>query len=318
MTENLVTNGVAKDSPDLDVTGADRAPSVADQLNDSAVASVRALEEPAPPDARDPARDPEAEGRPDADDAGGAGNGFNASNGRAAADVAAAHGGGGPDGEGWADGGDPVNGRDLVNGHDPENGGDPVNGRDPDEVGSGTLGDDEPDEPVSGKSAGTRRAPSHEQLVAEGDAAGDYLERLLDILDFDGDIDLDVEGERAAVSIVGDSTDIDKLVGERGEVLEALQELTRLAATTETGQRSRLMLDIGGYRAKRRTELSALGSLTAREVLDSGEPVRLAPMNPFERKVVHDAVAGVDGVSSSSEGEEPRRRVIVSPGTSTA
>ncbi len=318
MTENLVTNGVAKDSPDLDVTGADRAPSVADQLNDSAVASVRALEEPAPPDARDPARDPEAEGRPDVDDAGGAGNGFNAGNGRAAADVAAAHGGGGPDGEGWADGGDPVNGRDPVNGHDPENGGDPVNGRDPDEVGSGTLGDDEPDEPVSGKSAGTRRAPSHEQLVAEGDAAGDYLERLLDILDFDGDIDLDVEGERAAVSIVGDSTDIDKLVGERGEVLEALQELTRLAATTETGQRSRLMLDIGGYRAKRRTELSALGSLTAREVLDSGEPVRLAPMNPFERKVVHDAVAGVDGVSSSSEGEEPRRRVIVSPGTSTA
>lgn len=318
MTENLVTNGVAKDSPDLAVTGVDRAPSVADQLNDSAVASVRALEEPAPPDARDPARDPEAEGRPDVGDAGGAGNGFNAGNGRAAADGAAAHGGGGPDGEGWADGGDPVNGRDLVNGHDPENGGDPVNGRDPDEVGSGTLGDDEPDEPVSGKSAGTRRAPSHEQLVAEGDAAGDYLERLLDILDFDGDIDLDVEGERAAVSIVGDSTDIDKLVGERGEVLEALQELTRLAATTETGQRSRLMLDIGGYRAKRRTELSALGSLTAREVLDSGEPVRLAPMNPFERKVVHDAVAGVDGVSSSSEGEEPRRRVIVSPGTSTA
>ena len=89
-------------------------------------------------------------------------------------------------------------------------------------------------------------------LVAEGDAAGDYLERLLDILDFDGDIDLDVEGERAVVSIIGDG-DIDKLVGDHGEVLDALQELTRLAAMAETGQRSRLMLDIAGYRARRRT-----------------------------------------------------------------
>lgn len=159
----------------------------------------------------------------------------------------------------------------------------------------------------------SRRAPSHEQLVAEGDAAGDYLERLLDILDFDGDIDLDVEGERAVVSIIGDSADIAKMVGDRGEVLDALQELTRLAATAETGQRSRLMLDVAGYRAQRRTELSELGTRTAQGALDSGEPVRLAPMNPFERKIVHDAVAAVSGVSSSSEGEEPRRRVVVSP-----
>ncbi|MTD14991.1 single-stranded DNA-binding protein [Nakamurella sp. YIM 132087] len=149
-------------------------------------------------------------------------------------------------------------------------------------------------------------------LVAEGDAAGDYLERLLDILDYDGDIDLDVEGERAVVSIIGDG-DIDKLVGERGEVLDALQELTRLAATAETGQRSRLMLDIAGYRAKRREELTALGLRSAQEALDDGAPVKLPAMNPFERKIVHDAVATVEGVESSSEGEEPRRRVVVSP-----
>lgn len=161
---------------------------------------------------------------------------------------------------------------------------------------------------------GSRRASAHEQLVAEGDAAGDYLERLLDILDFDGDIDLDVEGERAVVSIVGAGGDVEKLVGDRGEVLDALQELTRLAATAETGQRSRLMLDVAGYRVQRRTELAALGARTAEDVLESGEPVRLAPMNPFERKIVHDAVAAVDGVSSSSEGEEPRRRVVVSVG----
>ena len=160
--------------------------------------------------------------------------------------------------------------------------------------------------------AGTERLSKHELLVAEGDAAGDYLERLLDILDFDGDIDLDVEGERAVVSIIGDG-DIDKLVGDHGEVLDALQELTRLAAMAETGQRSRLMLDIAGYRARRRTELGELGRSTAEQVAASGEAVRLAPMNPFERKVVHDAVGTVAGVESSSEGEEPRRRVVISP-----
>ena len=155
-------------------------------------------------------------------------------------------------------------------------------------------------------------APSrHELLVAEGDAAGDYLERLLDILDFDGDIDLDVEGERAVVSIIGEG-DVDRLVGDHGEVLDALQELTRLAAMAETGQRSRLMLDIAGYRARRRAELSELGRTTAETVASTGEAVRLAPMNPFERKVVHDAVGLVAGVSSSSEGEEPQRRVVIS------
>ena len=164
----------------------------------------------------------------------------------------------------------------------------------------------------SPESNGKRGLGKHELLVAEGDAAGDYLERLLDILDFDGDIDLDVEGERAVVSIIGDG-DVGKLVGERGEVLDALQELTRLAATAETGQRSRLMLDVAGYRARRRTELTELGVSTAEQVRDSGEAFKLPAMNPFERKIVHDAVATVSGVESSSEGEEPRRRVVVSP-----
>src|SRR6476646_2276999 len=153
-----------------------------------------------------------------------------------------------------------------------------------------------------GRNGGPSR---HEMLVAEGDAAGDYLERLLDILDFDGDIDLDVEGERAVVSIIGDG-DLSRLVGDHGEVLDALQELTRLAATVETGQRSRLMLDIAGYRARRRTELDELGRTLAEQVVASGEPARLSPMNPFERKIVHDAVGRVAGAESSSEGEEPR------------
>ncbi|GAB3486801.1 protein jag [Amycolatopsis cihanbeyliensis] len=149
-------------------------------------------------------------------------------------------------------------------------------------------------------------------LVQEGDIAGDYLERLLDLLDYDGDIDLDVEAGRAIVSIDG-GEDLEKLVGARGQVLESLQELTRLAVQQQLGSRSRLMLDVAGWRAGRRNELHELGRSTAESVLSSGERVRLQPMSPFERKVVHDAVAAMDGVHSESEGEEPKRRVVVFP-----
>ncbi len=151
---------------------------------------------------------------------------------------------------------------------------------------------------------------SDDYLIEEGEIAGDYLEQLLDVLDFDGDIDLDVEGDRAMVSI-GGGDDLTKLVGRRGEVLDALQELTRLAVQQSTGERSRLMLDIAGWRAGRRAELTELGDSTARRVLDSGEREELSPMTPFERKIVHDAVAKIEGVSSESEGAEPSRRVIV-------
>jgi spoIIIJ-associated protein len=153
-------------------------------------------------------------------------------------------------------------------------------------------------------------ADTEERLVAEGEIAGDYLEELLDLLDFDGDIDLDVEGTRAVVSIDG-SDDLNKLVGRKGEVLDALQELTRLAVHQKTGVRSRLMLDIASWRRRRRDELAALGDKVARRVLESGEREELAPMTPFERKIVHDAVAAVQGVRSESEGVEPSRRVVV-------
>ncbi len=149
-----------------------------------------------------------------------------------------------------------------------------------------------------------------ERLVAEGEIAGDYLEELLDLLDFDGDIDLDVEGNRAVVSIDG-GEDLNKLVGRKGEVLDALQELTRLAVHQKTGVRSRLMLDIASWRRRRRDELAALGDKVAKRVLETGEREELAPMTPFERKIVHDAVAVVHGVHSESEGAEPSRRVVV-------
>jgi spoIIIJ-associated protein len=148
-------------------------------------------------------------------------------------------------------------------------------------------------------------------LVREGDVAGDYLERLLDILDVDGDIDLDVEGDRASVAVVGG--ELRTLIGPDGATLEALQELTRLAVAQSTGVRSRLMLDIGGFRAKRRADLTALATAAAERVAESRQPERLSPMNPFERKVVHDVVAAAAGVHSESEGEEPNRRVVVLP-----
>jgi spoIIIJ-associated protein len=146
-------------------------------------------------------------------------------------------------------------------------------------------------------------------LVREGDIAADYLERLLDIVDYDGDIDLDVENDRAVVAIVG--TDLHALVGSHGETLDALQELTRLAVQQQTGVRSRLMLDVSGHRQARRAELKQLAERTASKALASRESVRLSPMNPFERKVVHDTIATIDGVHSESEGEEPHRRVVV-------
>lgn len=154
-----------------------------------------------------------------------------------------------------------------------------------------------------------------DRLEREGDIAGDYLEGLLDIADLDGDIDLDVDGDRASVSIIG--PDLDVLIGGDGEVLEAIQDLTRLTVLRETGERSRLMLDIGGFRAQRRAELEELAKRAAGAVRDSGEPESLGAMTPFERKVVHDTVAA-EGLTSASEGVEPNRYVVVLPGEESA
>lgn len=174
-------------------------------------------------------------------------------------------------------------------------------------------GDDSGDEGTENARRRGPRKPSKARLAEleqEGEIAADYLEGLLDIADLDGDIDMDVEGDRAAVSIVG--ADLKQLIGKDGQVLEAVQELTRLAVLRATGERSRLMLDIGGYRAARRNELTALGRKSADEVKSTGKAVKLAPMTPFERKIVHDAIADA-GLRSESEGEEPNRRVVVHP-----
>lgn len=146
-------------------------------------------------------------------------------------------------------------------------------------------------------------------LENEAEIAADFLEELLDIADLDGDIDTFIENDRAQVSIV---TDSQTLVGKDGEVLEAMQELVRLAVMAETDGRTRLMLDVAGFREKRRTTLRELAADAIQEAKDSGESVRLAAMNPFERKIVHDAVTEA-GLTSESEGTEPNRRVVVLP-----
>lgn len=162
--------------------------------------------------------------------------------------------------------------------------------------------EDEAEEPGSAEA-------SDNPLEVEAEVAADYLEELLDIADLDGDIDTYVDGDRAHVSIVSNS---DALVGRDGQVLDALQELARLAVLAETGQRSRLMLDVAGFREKRRNELLTLAADAVAEVQGGGDPVHLKAMNPFERKIVHDAVASA-GLTSESEGEEPRRHVVVLP-----
>jgi spoIIIJ-associated protein len=202
------------------------------------------------------------------------------------------------DQDGEAPSGEPDAGAEPADGVAPGAGEDEAPGEDE------TQGSDEdgeaPEEP-------SRDAADLEQ---ESEIAADYVEGLLDVADLDGDIDMDVEGDRALVSVVGAT--LQELVGPRGEVLEALQELTRLAVHRQTGVRTRIMLDVGGYRARRRMELTALGRDAAEDVSRTGVSRRLDPMTPFERKIIHDAVAEA-GLRSESEGEEPNRRVVVLP-----
>ena len=148
------------------------------------------------------------------------------------------------------------------------------------------------------------------KLEEEGDIAADYLEALLDIADLDGDIDIDVENDRASLAIVGGK--LRHLVGSDGEVLDAIQELTRLAVQTATGDRSRLMLDIDNFRSNRRTELKKLANEMAEEAKSTGSSIKLAPMNACERKIIHDTIQEL-GLSSESDGEDPHRFVVIYP-----
>ena len=174
----------------------------------------------------------------------------------------------------------------------------------------GDEGDEEDEDAVDEVAAGSSRTdPSDSDLFRQSEIAADYIEGLLDILDFDGDIDELVQNGRPMVEVVGSR--LNNLIGTRGATLEALQELSRLAVYRQTGEPSRLLLDVGGFRAARRKELVAVAKNAAEKVKQHGESVRLEPMSAFERKCVHDVINALAGVESESEGVEPSRRIVV-------
>jgi spoIIIJ-associated protein len=176
----------------------------------------------------------------------------------------------------------------------------------PDAVESGAAtGDD------AGTGAVERQGSDNKDLFRESEIAADYVEGLLDVLDYDGDIDELIQAGRPVVEVVGGR--LQSLVGQRGATLEALQELTRLAVFRQTGSPSRLLLDVGGYRANRRKELAAVAKNAAEKVKEHGEAIKLEPMSAFERKCVHDVINALSGVESESEGVEPARRIVVRP-----
>jgi spoIIIJ-associated protein len=164
---------------------------------------------------------------------------------------------------------------------------------------------------VDGPSLEPTDPASESDLFHQSEIAADYIEGLLDILDYDGDIDELVQNGRPMVEVVGGR--LNALIGTRGATLEALQELSRLAVYRQTGEPSRLLLDVGGFRAARRKELVAVAKNAAEKARQHGEPVRLEPMSAFERKCVHDVINAMSGVASESEGVEPSRRIVVRP-----
>jgi spoIIIJ-associated protein len=184
---------------------------------------------------------------------------------------------------------------------------------DVDDVAEDADTDDTGDEDAEAKDDGSngRAEPSDTDLFRQSEIAADYIEGLLDILDFDGDIDELVQNGRPMVEVVGGR--LNNLVGTRGATLEALQELSRLAVYRQTGEPSRLLLDVGGFRSARRKELVAVAKNAAEKVKQHGESVRLEPMSAFERKCVHDVINAMSGVESESEGVEPSRRIVVRP-----
>jgi spoIIIJ-associated protein len=141
--------------------------------------------------------------------------------------------------------------------------------------------------------------------------AGDFLEGLLDALDVDGDITTWVDEVGGHIDLEG--ADLDILVGSNGETLDALQELTRLAVLRQSKRRVRLLIDINGFRARQREQLTAMVQAKVEEVIQTREDHEFQPMTPAERKVVHDAAAAMEGVRTESLGEEPNRRVVIRP-----
>lgn len=153
--------------------------------------------------------------------------------------------------------------------------------------------------------------PVEELMNQQADLAEDFLDGLLERIGIQGEAVAELDDDQITVDING--PDMAILIGHHGAMIEAVQDLTRAVVNHQTGERAMLLLDIAGYRAKRREALQERAQRIAAEVLESGSEERLAPMSPYERKAIHDAISGIEGVWSDSEGEGQDRYVVVHP-----
>ncbi len=155
---------------------------------------------------------------------------------------------------------------------------------------------------------------TEDDLEEQGEIAADFLEGLLTRMGLTVGVELNFENGTMYVDILGtdpDDEDMGLLIGRHGQTLEALQELTRTAVIHRTGLRSRVVVDVEDYKKRQRDRLEARAREIAKRVARTGQEEELEPMNPYERKLVHDVVAAVDGATSSSRGEEPERFVVI-------
>jgi spoIIIJ-associated protein len=144
----------------------------------------------------------------------------------------------------------------------------------------------------------------------QAEVVREFLDGLLKEFGLEGEVEAGFDGKLVRADITGEQTQA--LIGAKASIMHAVHELTRTIVQRKTARGCRLRLDIAGYGQKRRQALGIYAGQLADQVLDEGGEIMLEPMNAVDRKVVHDAVAGIDGVRSYSEGTEPRRSVVIS------
>jgi spoIIIJ-associated protein len=155
-------------------------------------------------------------------------------------------------------------------------------------------------------------APSFQTLEAQADAVADFIEELLDRMGIDAIAEPSTRGDHMYVDVVdGHEEDMSLLIGRHGQTLDAIQELTRMVVGRQLDERIRVVVDVGDYRKRREDRLAEMGREAAERAVATGDEIELDPMNAYERKIVHDAVAMVEGAESVSRGEDPERYVVI-------
>ncbi|MDP9241962.1 MAG: Jag N-terminal domain-containing protein [Actinomycetota bacterium] len=157
---------------------------------------------------------------------------------------------------------------------------------------------------------------SVEDLEEQADVVVEFLEGLLRRMGIDAGVETNYFEKTMYVDILGSDEeegddDMALLIGRHGQTLEAVQEVVRVAVGQRTGERCRVIVDVEDYKKRRRSRLAARAKDLAKRVQRTGREETLEPMNPYERKIVHDAAGSITGISTESSGEEPERRVVI-------